>query len=61
MIAPPAGTRIWIAAGVTDMRRGYDGMATVCVLKREVIITNAHTELCKIQALPDHCPSTRDG
>ncbi|KRP62191.1 isocitrate lyase [Pseudomonas veronii] len=22
---PPAGTRIWIAAGVTDMRRGFDG------------------------------------
>jgi hypothetical protein len=22
MIGPPAGTRIWIAAGVTDLRRG---------------------------------------
>jgi transposase len=23
----PAGTRIWIAAGVTDMRRGFDGLS----------------------------------
>jgi len=22
-----AGTRIWIAAGVTDMRRGFQGLA----------------------------------
>ncbi|MDO9599337.1 MAG: IS66 family insertion sequence element accessory protein TnpB [Azoarcus sp.] len=29
MIAPPAGTRIWIAAGVTDMRRGFDGLAAL--------------------------------
>ena len=27
MIALPAGTRIWIAAGVTDMRRGFDGLS----------------------------------
>ena len=25
MISLPAGTRIWLAAGVTDMRRGFDG------------------------------------
>nr|MBL8456588.1 IS66 family insertion sequence element accessory protein TnpB [Zoogloeaceae bacterium] len=29
MITPPAGTRIWIAAGVTDMRRGFDGLAAL--------------------------------
>ncbi|HCL3148568.1 IS66 family insertion sequence element accessory protein TnpB [Pseudomonas nitroreducens] len=29
MIAPPIGTRIWIAAGVTDMRRGFDGLAAL--------------------------------
>ena len=29
MIAPPAGTRIWIAAGVTDIRRGFDGLAAL--------------------------------
>lgn len=27
MIGLPAGTRIWIAAGVTDMRRGMYGLA----------------------------------
>ncbi|RQU50048.1 IS66 family insertion sequence element accessory protein TnpB [Burkholderia cenocepacia] len=29
MIAPPGGTRVWLAAGVTDMRRGMDGLATL--------------------------------
>lgn len=29
MFAPPAGTRVWIAAGVTDMRRGMDGLAAL--------------------------------
>lgn len=23
----PSGTRIWLVAGVTDMRRGFDGLA----------------------------------
>lgn len=27
MIGPPAGTRIWIAAGVTDLRRGFTGLS----------------------------------
>jgi transposase len=27
VIAVPTGTRIWIAAGVTDMRRGFDGLS----------------------------------
>jgi transposase len=27
VIEPPAGTRIWIAAGVTDLRRGFDGLS----------------------------------
>ena len=26
MIALPAGTRVWLAAGVTDMRKGMDGL-----------------------------------
>lgn len=29
MIGLPTGTRIWLVAGVTDMRRGFDGLATV--------------------------------
>jgi len=27
MIGLPAGTQIWIAAGVSDMRRGFNGLA----------------------------------
>jgi transposase len=27
MIGLPAGTRIWIVAGVTDLRRGFVGLA----------------------------------
>ncbi len=27
MIGLPAGTRIWITAGVTDMRRGFHGLS----------------------------------
>jgi transposase len=27
MIGLPAGTRIWLAAGMTDMRKGFDSLA----------------------------------
>jgi transposase len=27
MIAPPAGVRVWLACGVTDMRKGTTGLA----------------------------------
>jgi transposase len=29
MIAPQAGVWIWLAAGTTDMRRGFDGVAAL--------------------------------
>jgi transposase len=29
MFGLPSGTRIWLAAGVTDMRKGFDGLAAV--------------------------------
>lgn len=29
MIHPASGYRIWLVAGVTDMRKGFDGLATV--------------------------------
>lgn len=29
MIGLPSGTRIWLAAGLTDMRRGFDGLAAL--------------------------------
>ena len=27
MMGLPAGTRVWLAAGRTDMRKGFDGLA----------------------------------
>jgi transposase len=27
VIAPPISARVWLAAGATDMRRGFDGLA----------------------------------
>jgi transposase len=29
MITLPTGTRVWLAAGVTDMRKGMDGLAAL--------------------------------
>jgi transposase len=29
MIGPPASTEIWIAAGVTDLRRGFTGLSAI--------------------------------
>lgn len=29
MIGLPSGTRIWLAAGLTDMHRGFDGLAAL--------------------------------
>ena len=29
MIGPPSNTRIWIAAGVTDLRRGFTGLSAL--------------------------------
>ena len=35
MMALPAGTRIWIAAGVTDLRRGFTGLSAMVQTKLE--------------------------
>lgn len=29
MLSLPAGTQVWLAAGHTDMRRGFDGLAAI--------------------------------
>lgn len=42
MISPPAGTRIWIAAGVTDMRRGFDGLAALVQTQLEADPFSGH-------------------
>jgi len=38
MIGLPPGSRIWLAAGITDMRRGMDGLASLVqtALKEDV-------------------------
>ena len=37
MIPVPANTKIWLAAGVTDMRKGFNGLAALAekVMKRD--------------------------
>ena len=37
MIGMPVGTRVWLAAGVTDMRKGMDGLAA---LAQTVLLEN---------------------
>jgi transposase len=29
VIGPPSGARVWLAAGATDMRKGFDGLAAL--------------------------------
>ena len=40
MIGLPAGTRVWLAAGYTDMRKGFDGLAA---LVQTALVANAHS------------------
>ena len=37
MIPVPASTRVWLAAGVTDMRKGFNGLAALAqdILKQD--------------------------
>jgi transposase len=35
MIALPAGRQIWIAAGLTDLRRGFTGLSAIVQVKLE--------------------------
>ena len=40
MIGLPSGTRVWIAAGHTDMRKGFDGLAA---LVQTTLAANPHS------------------
>ena len=42
MIPVPTGTKIWVACGPTDMRRGFDGLAMMVqnVLQRSEMAAN---------------------
>lgn len=33
MISLPGGSRVWLAAGVTDLRKGFDGLAALVQLQ----------------------------
>lgn len=35
MIGLPSGNKVWLAAGVTDLRRGFDGLAALVQTKLE--------------------------
>jgi len=35
MIALPTGVRVWLAAGATDMRKGFDGLAAAVQMQLE--------------------------
>ena len=39
MISLPAGSRVWLATGRTDMRKGFDGLA---LLVQETLKRNPH-------------------
>jgi transposase len=42
MIAPPSNTQIWIAAGVTDLRRGFTGLSALVQIKLEQSPLSGH-------------------
>ena len=42
MIGLPPGTRVWLAAGVTDMRRGFDGLAALVQAKLQLDPFSGH-------------------
>jgi transposase len=47
MISLPAGARVWLATGHTDMRKGFDGLA---LLVQETLKRNPHAAICSCSA-----------
>jgi transposase len=47
MIGLPAGTKIWLAAGVTDMRAGMNGLAACTLTRTETIPLQPNLDECK--------------
>ncbi|SPW58075.1 transposase [Escherichia coli] len=48
MISLPAGSRIWLVAGITDMRNGFNGLASKV------------QNVLKDDRSPDTCSSSAD-
>ena len=44
MIAPPGNTQIWIAAGVTHLRRGFSGLSALVQTKTTVLVGLGQSE-----------------
>ena len=42
MISLPAGTKVWLAAGATDMRRGFDGQSAQVQTIRQLDPLSGH-------------------
>jgi transposase len=57
MIPMPAGMRIWVACGATDMRRGFDGLAMMVqdVLKKSPYCGHMFVFRGKRAQLPTFC------
>ncbi len=63
MIPVPGNTRVWLAAGVTDMRRGFNTLAaqTERVLAEDpysghlFVFRGRRGDLLKIISLSEHC------
>ena len=59
MIALPAGVRVWLAAGATDMRKGFDGLAARDKLQifstqlrsRDVLIEQLKLQLTRLRRM----------
>ena len=47
MIPVPSGARVWLAAGHTDMRKGFDGLA---LLVQETLKRDPHSGHCSCSA-----------
>src|SRR5262245_24666172 len=57
MIGFPSETRVWLASGPTDMRRGFDGLALVV---QEVLKRDPHCgHLFVFRGSDDHVGATR--
>ena len=50
MIGLPSETRVWLASGATDMRRGFDGLA---LLVQETLKRDLHCEHAAPTEMPD--------
>ena len=55
MLALPSGARVWVAAGVTDMRKGFNSLAALCESQLEQDPFSGH--LFVFRGRRGHCPA----